>query len=186
MDGMLRRFSRGSPYLMAICLAASMGAAPTGGISPVKDIEILADKDGVRPGEALKLAVKVSLAGEFHVNSHVPSTEYLIPTTFELVAPEGLVTADWSFPKGQVRKFSFSDIPLSIYEGTFVIHGSLKATQNSAPGEKEARGTLKYQACTSQRCYPPRKVEASLLVRVVPPGTPVQSLHPELFKAVAP
>ena len=186
MDSRLRRFSRGFPSLLGICLAVSLGAAPAGGISPVKGIEILAEKDGVRPGDILKLALRVSLASEFHVNSHVPSEEYLIPTTFELVAPEGLVASAWEFPKGQIKKFPFSDVPLSIYEGTFVIQGSVTAKEGLAPGQKEVRGTLQYQACTSQRCYPPKKQEVNLLIRVVSPGTPVRSQHPEVFTSVAP
>ncbi len=186
MDGMLKRSSLGFPGLAGVCLAAGLGAAPAGGINPVRGIEILAEKDGVRPGEALKLALKVSLAGEFHVNSHVPSAEYLIPTTFELLAPEGLVASAWEFPKGKTKKFPFSETPLSIYEGTFVIHGALAATEGAPPGQKEAHGTLKYQACTSQRCYPPKKEEVTFVIRIVSPGTPVRSLHPEIFPPAAP
>jgi hypothetical protein len=75
---------------------------------------------------------------------------------------------------------------LSIYEGTFVIHGALTAAEGAPPGQKEARGTLKYQACTSQRCYPPKKEEVAFVVRIVAPGTPVRSLHPEVFPPAAP
>ena len=186
MVGSLKRFYRGIPWILTLVVAGSLGAGPPGGVSPVKSIEILAEKDAVRPGELLRLAVKVTLAGEFHVNSHVPSAEYLIPTTFELVAPEGLVAGEWQFPKGKDRQFPFSDVPLNVYEGTFVIQGSLTAAPNSAPGKKEARGVLKYQACTSQRCFPPKKEEVVLLVRIVPPGTPVQPLHPEIFQPILP
>jgi thioredoxin:protein disulfide reductase len=186
MAGMLKRFCRGFLCILGICLTGGVGAPLPGEITPVKRIEILAEKDGVRIGESMRLAVRVSLAGEFHINSHVPSAEYLIPTTFELAVPEGLLSGDWEFPKGKTKKFSFSETPLSIYEGTFVIQGTVKATEHSQPGPRQARGVLKYQACTDQRCYPPKKQDVVLSMSVVPPGAPVHPLHPELFQPVVP
>jgi len=186
MAGRLKHLVRGLPCLLGVCLAGSLGAGPAEGIKPVKSLELLADQDGVRSGESLRLAVKVSLDGEYHVNSHVPSEEFLIPTTFELSPPEGLASGAWEFPKGKSKKFPFSDTPLSIYDGTFIIQGSLKAAAGSSPGQKQVRGVLKYQACTSQRCFPPKKEEVTLVVQVVPPGAPVQHLHPEIFQPAVP
>ena len=184
MDAILKGLERRLPWLLAICLAGSLGAGQPGGVTPIKKLEFLAGQDGVQAGQQLQVAVRVSLAGDFHVNSHVPSTEYLIPTSFDLVAPEGFAAKTWDFPEGTNKRFPYSDVPLSVYEGTFVVRGSLKVAEGTAPGAKQARGMLKYQACTSQRCYPPKKEEVTLQFRVVPPGTADQPLHPELFTAV--
>jgi Disulphide bond corrector protein DsbC. len=186
MGGIVKGLDLKLPCFMAICLVGSLGAAPPEGVTPVKKLEFLAGEDGVLAGQTLRVALRVSLAGEFHVNSHVPSTEYLIPTTFDLVAPEGFTAQGWDFPEGKNKRFPYSDVPLSVYEGTFVIRGSLKIAEGTLPGGKQARGMLKYQACTSQRCYPPKKEEVTLEFRVVPPGTTVQPLHPEVFRPVAP
>jgi cytochrome c biogenesis DsbD-like protein len=187
MGSIFKEASRGFLGILAICLIWVLGAASGGGdITPIKSIEMLAEKDGLKAGESMRLAVRVSLSGEFHINSHVPSEGYLIPTTFELAAPEGLITGDWEFPKGQNKKFPFSETPLSVYEGTFVIHGSVRAAGNTPSGAKQARGTLRYQACTTQRCYPPKKQEVILSIEVVPSGNPVKALHPELFQPALP
>jgi len=80
-----------------------------------------------------------------------------------------------------MRTFPFSQDALSVYEGTFVILGSLKAAGGTPAAEKQVKGFLRYQACTTQRCYPPKKEEFTFPVRVVAPDAPVQMLHSELF-----
>src|SRR5262245_21441350 len=94
------------PGLLLLVVTAG-GAAPQPA-SPLKRTEVLAESDGLRPGEALRFAVRVTLSEGFHVNSHAPSEEYLIPTTLEFLSLEGLEGGGLDFPEGAKRKFPFS------------------------------------------------------------------------------
>jgi cytochrome c biogenesis DsbD-like protein len=172
--------------LLAAALPGILGAAPPGGVAPVKKIESLAERDGVKPGESLRIAVKVSLDRAFHVNSHVPSAEYLIPTSLEVISLEGLGAGAWEFPPGETKTFPFSEVPLSVYEGSFLIRGVLSVPRDAPASLKQVRAVLKYQACTTERCYPPKKEEFVIPVKIVPPESSTQSLHPELFGGVTP
>lgn len=186
----MKRHSRGfcaaSAILLDVCLVGTLAAAVQGGVAPVKKLESLTEKDGVKPGESLKIAVRVTLDRSFHVNSHVPSAEYLIPTSLEILSADGLRPGEWEFPPGETRTFPFSETPLSVYEGSFLIRGVLSVPQDTPPSQKEIRASLRYQACTTERCYPPRKEEFVIPVKVVSADSSTQPLHPEIFRAPAP
>ena len=169
-----------------LLLALTAGGAAPQPAQPLKGAEVLPESDALRPGEALRFAVRVTLSEGYHVNSHTPSEEYLIPTTLEFLALDGLDAGGLDFPEGAKRKFTFSETELSVYEGSFLIRGSLKAPPDAAPAERRVRLALRYQACTAQRCYPPKKEEIAFPVRIAAKGTPLRSLHPDLFAAPRP
>jgi hypothetical protein len=161
-------------------------ADPGKGTPPVRKVEVLPQADGLKPGESMGLGLRVTLGREFHVNSHEPSTEYLIPTTMEVVSPDGLRIGTWEYPEAVSKKFPYSEEPLKVYQGSFLIRGSLAAPAGSTPSLKQVHLAVKYQACTVQRCYPPKKEEVVVPVRVVTPETPIRPLHPEIFSKDAP
>ncbi|PYQ15030.1 MAG: hypothetical protein DMH00_00115 [Acidobacteria bacterium] len=184
MHGKNRTIASAGLFILGAFLQGAVGSGPAVGVSPVKKVEVLPESDGLRPGGSMRLVIKVSLGREFHVNSHVPNAEYLIPTSVEVVALDGLQAGEWEYPEPQTKKFAFSEEPLSIYEGSFMIRGALIAPSETSPSQKQVRLALKYQACTAERCYPPKKEEVSLAVRVISRETPTKPLHPELFRSL--
>ncbi len=179
-DSRLVRVSRPA-VLLALALTSLAAGSPRSAPRPVRELGLVAEKDGVRPGEILRVALRVSLDREYHVNSHVPSQEYLIPTSVEADPPPGLALGEWEYPEGVMRRFPFADDPLRIYEGTFLIRGEVRVALGAPPGSRQLTARLRYQACTRERCYPPRREEIPFEVRVVPDGAAVRSLHPEIF-----
>jgi hypothetical protein len=71
-----------------------------------------------QPGRGT-LAVRAKLQAGWHVNSHTPSEEYLIPTTLALAPAAGVKFGEPLYPEGKTEKFSFSESPLSVYAGEF-------------------------------------------------------------------
>ena len=167
--------------LLGALLVFSHGAPAPGTPLPWKRIEMMAERDGLHAGESMGVGVKASLARGFHVNSHLPSAEYLIPTSVEILSLDGLQSGDWKYPEGETKRFPFSEEPLKVYEGTFLIHGTLTAPADAPPSPRQVRVALRYQACTAERCYPPKKEEVILNVRVVSAESATRPLHPELF-----
>jgi Disulphide bond corrector protein DsbC len=182
------RFGLGVLLLGTLALAGSDAQETDPGKStlPVRRVEVLPQSDGLKPGQSMGLGLRVTLGREFHVNSHEPSAEYLIPTAMEVVSSDGLRVGTWEYPAPVTKKFPYSEEPLKIYQGSFLIRGSLAAPADSTPTLKQVRLALKYQACTVQRCYPPKKEEVVVPVRVVTPQTPTRPLHPEIFSKEAP
>lgn len=168
-------------FWLAAPLVGVSGSPPAAKVQPLKSVSMLASRSGVVPGQSLDLALRVRLRPEFHVNSHTPRQKFLIPTTLEADSPPGMNFAEWDFPTGEEHTFPFSAEPLQVYEGEFLIRGRVSIAQETAPGHLEAVVQLRYQACTKEKCYAPRREKITVEIEVVAAGFPTQPLHPEVF-----
>jgi thiol:disulfide interchange protein DsbD len=106
---------------------------------------------GSEPGKGL-LIVEASLAEGWHVNSHEPSEDYLIPTSVALDAAPGVAFAQARYPQSRRVKFAFSDTPLSVYEERFAVDVPVSWTGGPAP---TLSGRLDFQACNDKQCLAP-------------------------------
>ena len=109
------------------------------------------------PGSAGKATLRVdsTLASGWHVNSHRPSEDYLIATAVRLEPSPGVQPGEPKYPEGKLKKFSFADKPLSVYEGSFAIEVPLTLS-GSAPAEMA--GAVDFQACNDTQCLAPASV----------------------------
>lgn len=94
-----------------------------------------------------------------HVNSHTPHEPELIPTN--LVVPEiaGVKVLGVDFPQG--TEYSLAADPskkLSVYTGEF----TLKMKVQIQPGDHLLQAGLRFQACDTNSCYPPRTIPVAI------------------------
>jgi len=136
---------------------------------------------GVHPGGEAMLAVVGDIRTGWHINAHVPSQEYLIPTTLAMADHSGLVFLDPLFPPGEMTSFEFADEPLRVYEGRLITGVPFRVKAGTAPGPISVSGTLTYQPCSDHICLPPADVEFAVEVVVAAKGAAVAPLTPELF-----
>ncbi len=163
-----------------LLLAAAAPAPPSKTPTPLRKLVATVEDDPLPAGKTGRIVVTVTLAPEFHLNSHMPSQEYLIATSIETAAADGMEVGGWKYPEGESRRFAFSEEPIQVYEGTFRVEGTIKAPATLSPSRRDLRLLLKYQACTTDRCYPPKKEPITLSVRVdaapgkssAPPSSP--------------
>jgi hypothetical protein len=187
-----RPFSRGLDRrgtawgILGLAALLLFGAAPAENPVPLRRAELLPERDGVAPGETLSVVLRITLNREFHVNSHVPTQEYLIPTSVEADPPEMAKFAAWTYPEGEMKKFPFSEEPLRVYEGTFLVRGAVLVAPDALVGSRHLSLRLRYQACTTEKCFPPKVEEVPFDFRVVAAGTATRPLHPDLFTASSP
>jgi hypothetical protein len=170
----------GKVFLVAVAAVLLAGAASKE-MTPLRKVEVLSEKDGVPPGGTLALAVRVTLNRDFHVNSHLPSQKFLIPTAVEAESTAEAEFSEWVYPEGEAKGFPFSEEPLRVYEGTFLVRGSVRVPSNGALGERHLALRLRYQACTQEKCLPPKVEVFACDLPVVAVGTRTRSLHPDLF-----
>jgi thiol:disulfide interchange protein DsbD len=126
--------------------------------APPEPATLLKISAAVAPGAGAgsgTLRVEAHLEAGWHVNSHRPSEDYLIPTTVEVDAAEGVRAGTPRYPEGKMKKFSFSDTPLSVYEGEFTIEVPLEWSTGAPPS---VSGKLHFQACNDAQCLAPASV----------------------------
>ena len=71
-----------------------------------------------------------------------------------------------TYPRGEEKKFKFSDDPLSVYSGRVVVKFPARTTLKLPLGAQTVRAKLSYQACNDRACFPPKKLPVSLEVKV--------------------
>lgn len=112
-----------------------------------------------RQSTAVDLHFRV--ADGLHINSHTPREKSFIPTNLAVIEGNGVKVAAVDFPPGTDYALSFSpNEKLSVYTGDFV----LKAHLTAQPGEHLLQGALRYQACNSNSCYPPKTIPVAVSV----------------------
>ena len=116
-------------------------------------------------GSNARGTIVMSIPGGLHVNSNRPSSQYSIPTTVRL-SGTGVRVGPVSYPRGSNRKFDFSESTINVYEGTVRFPFTIKVPANFRGNTVRIRATVKYQACTTEVCYPPKTKEITLTAAV--------------------
>jgi hypothetical protein len=120
----------------------------------------------VKKGATVDVKVTASLNEGFHLNSHTPTEDYLIPLSLKWEGP--LQEVEVVYPKPQLEKYSFDDKPLSVLTGQFPLVTKFKAPEGAVPGPVTLSGKVRYQACNNNACFPPKTVPVTLTVQVLP------------------
>lgn len=146
--------------LLAIVLAASLLTATTGflraqGDEPIVKVTVLGPASPLQAGRPSTLQLEVSIRAPFHINSDQPSEAYLIGSTVDFKPQKGARFGKIAFPPSENKKFSFSDNPLSIFEGTFKVSFEVEMAPDFAGRELLIEGAFGYQACDDASCQPP-------------------------------
>jgi len=109
----------------------------------------------VPSGKASPVALHFRIAQGFHINSHTPKEDYLIPTTFSIPAASGVQLDAATYPAG--TDFTLPLDPgtkLSVYTGEFTIQARIVAPH----GNHLVQANLRYQACDKNACMPPKSI----------------------------
>ena len=118
-------------------------------------------------GARAPLSVELTLGPGWHVNSHTPSETFLIPTDLALTTSAGTLSPV-RYPAQVERRFSFSEKPLRVYEGTVRFETDLELPA-AAAGNVAIAGSLSYQACNDQQCYAPSKIPLNATIVIASP-----------------
>jgi DsbC/DsbD-like thiol-disulfide interchange protein len=140
--------------------------------------------DAVHAGSRARAVVLAEIASGYHVNDHRPTREYLIPTELKFDAPKQVTVEKVVYPQGELKKFAFSDAPLSVYQGVLKVGVLFRVARATPPGEYTLEGQFRYQACNDHACLPPVTLPVTLAVKVVPRQTSLKRLNTDLFAGV--
>lgn len=139
--------------------AQSMSAMPKGG-----HVTFIAEGQSIAAGKPATVALHFRVDQGFHINSHAPKSDMLIPTKILVEDMNGAEVSDVSFPVGTPYSFAFEPkTKLDVYTGDVMLTAHVKAK----PGTYTLKAALHYQACDQAACYPPKTlpVEQPFIVK---------------------
>jgi uncharacterized protein YyaL (SSP411 family) len=137
-------------------------------------------------GSTCRIALIVDVKEGWHINQNPPADESQIPTTFTMKTKHGSKLTNVKYPKG--HKFEFPGFlePLLVYEGQIVLFGTIEVPEDAGGKIEEFELQVRYQACSSDRCEPPKNLKLSGKVEVAPAGQPVKKINDKLFSPPKP
>ena len=113
----------------------------------------------VTAGKPTEIALHFRVAQGMHINSHAPTDEFLIPTTFLIPDNAGVKLESASYPAGTLMALPIDPTTkMSVYTGEFVIQAHIVATA----GNHLVEGQLHYQACDNNQCLPPKTITVAI------------------------
>jgi thiol:disulfide interchange protein DsbD len=181
-----------APRLLAVLLILSLAAialnasAQDGNLPPASSIlqpQAYVSLQPVPRGHAFQIAVVAKITPGFHINAHMPSEDYLIPTKITADLPTGLFLVESAYPRGVMRAFRFSKMPLRVYEGSFTVLMKLRSNGSAPLGPQKIGLTVGYQACNQDACLPPTKITLSADLEVAAMDTPTHPVHTDIFSS---
>jgi len=121
----------------------------------------------VQRGRSVSASLVLDIPRGYHVNAHDPVSRYALPTKVEVDAPSGIRIGSISYPRAILRRFTFSEDRLGVYESRTVIRFNIKIPANQQTGQSEIKAHLSYQSCSDEVCFPPVKTEISVPLNVM-------------------
>ena len=166
--------------ILSLFIILTLIAQPSSTAQQVSAKAILyADK--IQAGSTIQIVLQLKINNGWHINSHAPTFDYLIGTTFELQSKEGIILADVQYPKGNLVSLAFADQPIDVYEGTTTIFASLRISDKLNLGIDTIEGRITVQACNNQICLAPSSINLNIPIQIVGAGEAVTYLNQDLF-----
>jgi DsbC/DsbD-like thiol-disulfide interchange protein len=159
---------------LGIMLAGFLVVLPAVGVSSAQQVGNLdapvakpksyvvyaAEQQNATAGKRTVLELHFRVVDGFHVNSHTPKSELLIPTQITLQPAPGVKAEALEYPAGSSYSFSFDPSEkLDVYSGAFTV----KLPVVAEAGTHTVDGTLRYQACDHAACYPPKSLPVQVI-----------------------
>ena len=127
----------------------------TGEARPLRaqHVSVETDTASIHAGQPDWVELRFHIASGYHINSHDPHDELLIPTVLHLSPSNEIKVLGEQYPAGTPLHLAIgAGETLNTYQGDLRIRVQLR----TPPGSSSLAGTLHYQACDAASCFPPR------------------------------
>ena len=137
--------------------------------------------DKIQKGGELKVAVKLNIADKWHINSNKPNEDFLIKSEVTFPEKTPFEISEIQYPEAKDLTFSFSDKPVSVYEGEEFLGFIIKVPKNTKFGKYAIPFQFTYQACNNASCMAPITLTDTIKIEVVDNQTAVAEINNEIF-----
>ena len=153
---------------LCLCLApASLRTVHAQTTPPKITTKLSLTSANVQRGRSVRASLVLDIPRGYHVNAHDPVSRYALATKIEVEAASRMKIGSILYPKAIVRRFTFSDDQLGVYENRAVIRFKIMIPPNQQIGKNEIKARLSYQSCSDEVCFPPVKSEISVSLNVL-------------------
>ena len=170
-------------FLLCLPFASSTGQEKKD--APLVQVEAYASHERIHPGDAFQVAIAVKIKPGFHINSHQPTNEFLIPTVVEFDERKDITFSPMSYPLPEQKSFSFSTSKMPVYAGDISIFSQGQLSDELSPEDMLLSGVLAYQACNDQSCFMPTSVKFEIPLKVVKATEPIKLSNQPVFRQKA-
>lgn len=115
-----------------------------------------------------QFVVTVDIPAGCHIQSHLPSEPFLIPTTLELDEVTGVTFGSPVLPTPDTERFDWTPVKLDVYRGRVHIVVGVTLAPYPSVSNVTIVGRLRYQACTESACFPPEELSIAARLDVAP------------------
>lgn len=154
--------------LVVAAFVAMPQAVPAQTGRPRAEVTPVVETASVRPGETMRLSLKVRLPEHVHVQAHEPRDPSLIPTVLTVEAPPGITVEAITYPPPTELTQAGRRDTLAVLGPDFAIDVRLTVAATAAAGDLAVPAVLRYQACNDAVCFPPARATATWTVHVQP------------------
>lgn len=169
-------------FVVPTNLSATITAAPTlTAMQANLGINGFFATDKAQRGRTVQAAIVVDIPDGYHVNGNRPLGKYAVPTILKIEAPAGFRVSPVVYPRATVRRFSFSEEQLAVYENRAVMRFNVTVPASYSSSAAELRVRLRYQSCNNEACFPPATREATVPLQIVNASEPVKRTNTALF-----
>lgn len=169
--------------IIAVLAASNAVWAQLSGVGQAQKIvsaKAYLSMDQLRNGDTIRLAVKATVASDYHIGAH--DKDSLYPAKLNVIAPKGVTFDAPVYPKAEWKSFPFSpDKKLPVYEGAFTIFVNGRVAKSAKTGPVVIGVTLDTQGCKGEQCFPPSLTKVSVKTDIVGAKTAVHKVNSSIF-----
>jgi thiol:disulfide interchange protein DsbD len=136
--------------------------------------------------ESFSILLEISILEGWHINSDQPLEDFLIPTKIKFDESSGISFGRIQYMEPELRKFSFSDTKMSVYEGKIYALTTITISPTFEESEIKLSGKLYFQACNDKSCLAPAEYYFASLLPVANAGEVTTEINKEIFDEILP
>ena len=145
---------------LPVCTAQEIRLGDDRPASKKNHVTFLTDALEIPAGKLTTVDLRFRVDPDFHINSHTPKDETLIPTKLN-VDSAGIKILSETYPAGKPFHLQIGvGQTLDVYQGEFRITLRISAPK----GTSDLLGSLRYQACDNAACFPPKTLPISIAI----------------------
>ncbi len=171
-----------APILLLLCLLAAPSVGQSPKESDIIQLKTYLSHESIHPKDPFDIAIVADIRQGFHINSHSPTDQFLVPTDVRFSEKKGISFSPVSYPVPELKSFSFSKTKMSVYEGEILIFAQGQLSKDIPTGNVQVSGMLAYQACDDRRCFMPESVKFEIPLKIVEKSEPIRLTNKTIFE----
>ncbi len=121
----------------------------------VVDIKTTVNYQSYRTKGIITADIILNIKDGWHINANKTFDDFLTPTTIQLKDSSQVKIISISYPPPEIKKLSFSDSPLALYEDHVIIKFVFKVDMKKIKKNFTVDGEVSYQPCNNKTCLFP-------------------------------